>query len=475
MLFHTLDFALFLALVWPAALLLRRTRQQNLLLLVASYFFYGWWEWRYVPLLMVSTGVDFVVARAIEKTSDVARRRRLLGVSLAANLGMLGFFKYWDFFAASSNGLATWLGAGDVLPELHWLLPIGISFYTFQSMAYTIDVYRGQIPASRSLVEFATFISFFPQLVAGPIERARNLLRAIAAPRRIDLVAIEAGVFLFAQGWLLKSVADVLGTVADPIFASPKEQGAWMLLWGAYAFIFQIYCDFFGYSQMARGVARCFGISLMENFRAPFFAPNVRELWARWHVSLTSWLRDYVFYPLGGTGRGRARLLLNLFVVMLLAGLWHGAGWNYVLWGAGFGLILVGHELLSGGAGARRSTSPRSALRLALGCFASFHAFTLAGVMFRAQVGSGGSAVAQGIAHLSGLGGLFASEWQSPPLALGWIVLVWLFDVLQLRAGTSSWSSTWPWPARGFAIAGMLVAAVILAGPETRSFIYFQF
>ena len=203
MLFHTLEFVLFLAVVWPAYLLLRRIERQNALLVAASYLFYGWWEWRYVPLLLASTGVDYFIGRRLEGEEDARSRRSLVAASCIANLSLLGFFKYWDFFASTSNGVAAWFGLQGVVPQLHILLPIGISFYTFQSMAYTIDVYRGQVPASRNFVQFAAFISFFPQLVAGPIERARNLLRAMAEPRRVDMAAIEQGVFLFAQGWLL--------------------------------------------------------------------------------------------------------------------------------------------------------------------------------------------------------------------------------------------------------------------------------
>jgi alginate O-acetyltransferase complex protein AlgI len=480
-LFHTLEFAILLGLVWPAYLLLRRRlAPQNLLLLAASYVFYGWWEWRYIPLLLVSTIIDYRVGRLLADTEDLRKRRLLVLISCVANLGLLGFFKYWDLFAATGNGISDWLGLGSYLPELHILLPIGISFYTFQSLAYTIDVYRRDFPAWRSFAEFATYISFFPQLVAGPIERPRNLLRAIAAPRSVTWAGIEEGAFLFAQGWLVKALADVLGDVADPVFADPISQGSWALVWAIYAFVFQIYCDFLGYTQMARGIARLFGFRLMENFHAPFLAPNVRQLWARWHISLTSWLRDYVYRPLGGDRVSSLRAAFNVFLTMFLAGLWHGAAWHFAVWGAAFGSLMLVHQVvLQSWSGPRQLYLAKRPLQrglwLALGTLASFHAFAFSGILFRAQASGSASSWENAMIHLDGILHAPGAEWQAPPLALWVIGIVIVFDLLLLWRGNSYWSERWPWPLRGLTIGLLVAAALVFDSPTPRAFIYFQF
>lgn len=481
MLFHTLEFAVFLLVVWPIYLLARRTlRAQNLLLLVASYAFYGWWEWRYMPLLAFSTVVDYWVGRALNASRDTTRRRLLLGVSCVANLGLLGFFKYWDFFASSSNGIASWLGLAGTLPELHILLPIGISFYTFQSMAYTIDVYRGNFPAWKSFLQFAVYISFFPQLVAGPIERPDNLLRAMEKPRRVTWEGVEEGVFLFAKGWLLKSLADVLGEIVDPVFADPAQQGAWALTWAMYAFSFQVYGDFFGYSQMARGVGRFFGFRLMENFRAPFFAPNLRQLWARWHISLTSWLRDYLFLPLGGLRGTQLRVVRNLLITFLVSGLWHGAAWTYVAWGTLLGIaIALQHLALDSTLPARRRyLRQRPLLRrgwAVLGAMLTFNIFTLTMVLFRAESTPEASGIFSAMDYYSGLLSLPGAAWDGPPFAMWVIAIPLLFDWLQLRAGSSYWSQGWPWALRSVVTTLLIAAAVVFSSPGANAFIYFQF
>jgi D-alanyl-lipoteichoic acid acyltransferase DltB (MBOAT superfamily) len=250
-----------------------------------------------------------------------------------------------------------------------------------------------------------------------------------------------------------------------------------MLWWGIYGFSFQIYCDFLGYSQMARGVARLFGFRLMENFRAPFFAPNVRELWARWHISLTTWLRDYLYLSLGGGSRGQARQLANLFLTMLLAGLWHGAAGHYVVWGASFGVILVAHQLLFARRVGRRARriGLRGFAMAVLGALVSFHAFALTMVLFRAQASGGRSALENAFDYFAGLLSVVNSAWQPPPVAMWVIVVVIFFDWLHLRCGTSEWARDWPWPVRGVVIGLLVSAAVIFGSPEAHTFIYFQF
>lgn len=450
------------------ALLRGRLPLQNALLLLASYVFYAWWEWRYVPLLLFSTCVDYWVAQRIEATEAPASRRRWVALSCAANLGLLGFFKYWDFFARSGNGLAGALGLEGALPELDILLPIGISFYTFQSMAYTIEVHRKHFPAWRSFLEFATYVSFFPQLVAGPIERPQRLLRAIAATRRVRASDVEQGLTLFAMGWLLKSAADVLATVADPVFGAPREAGAWSLLWGVYAFAFQLYCDFFGYTQMARGVAKLLGFDLMENFATPYFSANPAEFWRRWHISLSTWLRDYLYISLGGSRRTRARTLRNLLITMTLGGLWHGAAWGFVVWGVLHGVWLVLHRWLY-----REGSGPRIPKPLAV--FATFHLVCVGWIFFRAQDTAEAGALANALHHLGGLLALPLAAWEAPPLAFAVTAIPLFFDGLQRATGESQWTRGMHWALRGVALGLLITLASVLGSEQPRAFVYFQF
>jgi alginate O-acetyltransferase complex protein AlgI len=483
LLFHSLDFAILLAAVWPAYLLLARWKRQNLLLLAASYVFYGWWDYRFLPLLWASTLTDFFVAREIEANSEPRTRRALLVLSCVVNLGLLGFFKYWGFFESTANGIGHWLGIESaILPALHVVLPVGISFYTFQTLGYSIDVYRGHVRASRSLSDFALYVGFFPQLVAGPIERAANLLPRLMSPRRVAASDLEAGVFLFASGWLRKSLGDVMGGIADPVFADPGSMTASVLLWGLYAFAFQIYLDFSGYTDMARGVARLLGIELMENFNAPYFSRNVREFWQRWHISLSTWLRDYLYIPLGGNRGGTWRIQRNLMVTMLLGGLWHGAAWNFVVWGALHGSYLAIHRRMSPRgdraapepvreASSRLSAWARDGLRMGF----TFHLVLLGWLLFRVRPVGERDVLTVALDYLTGLAGLWGGTWSAPPVAFWTLLLVLAFDAMIIRSGTHLWTRTWPWPVRG-TVSGLVIgAALVFGSPRFETFIYFQF
>lgn len=482
MLFHTLDFALFLLAVGPLYLLLQRSlRAQNALLLVASYVFYGWWDWRFTPLLLLSTAIDYSVGLALARSRAPRTRNLLLLASCTANLALLGLFKYWDFFAATSNGIGRWLGFGDFFSQLHWLLPVGISFYTFQSMAYAIDVYRGRFEAWRSFPEFALYISFFPQLVAGPIERPQNLLRAIGRPRSLSASQIERGVAFFVCGWLVKTAADQLGFLCDPIYAEPARYDAWALLWANHLFVFQLYGDFLGYSQMARGLACLFGFELMANFDSPILASDIRDFWNRWHKSLTQWLRDYLYQPLRGRTGNRARVGAALFLTIFAAGVWHGAAWNFVAWGAFHGLLVAGHHLLlaPGRAARRRWLASRPLRRRvwhALCVFTTFEVLTLSVLLFRAQASEAGSSLENALAHLQGLARL-AHDPFTPPVFGAWLVAIPLaYDALRTRAGgDDDWMRPWPWPLRGLAIALIAGLALVLQAEQARPFYYFQF
>ncbi len=349
MLFNSIPFLVFLALFFPAWLLLPR-RFRNAFMLAGSYFFYGWWDWRFCGLLALSTLVDYFVGAALPGARDRKTRKRLLLVSLASNLTILGTFKYLGFFVESFQAILEGLGIRAGLPSLRIILPVGISFYTFQTLSYTIDIYRGKLQPIHDFIDFALFVSFFPQLVAGPIERAANLLPQLVKvphPREGDLAE---GIKLITMGMIMKVLlGDRLAPLVDPVFRAPGAFSSLELFQGLLYFALQIYCDFSGYSLIARGTARLFGVDVMINFRQPYLSLNVTDFWRRWHISLSSWLKDYLYIPLGGNRKGKARTYFNLMVTMLLGGLWHGANWTFVAWGGLHGLYLAAHKLMLGG------------------------------------------------------------------------------------------------------------------------------
>ena len=312
-----------------------RLQGQNFLLLTASYLFYGWWDWRFLSLIILSTATDFWVAQQLEKKRLDARTRRFfLSVSLAVNLGLLATFKYAGFFIDSWIDAWASLGVGMSRPSLNIVLPVGISFYTFQTLSYTLDVYRGQLRASRDWVEFGAYVAFFPQLVAGPIERAQRLLPQLQRLRPVTETGVKIGLRLMAYGLFKKVViADSAAGYANAAFESPELFTGPVLVIGVVAFALQIYGDFSGYSDIAIGLGRLFGIRLRSNFRFPYFSRNVAEFWRRWHVSLNTWFRDYLYIPLGGSRGSRWTSLRNITIVFLVSGLWHGASWNFVIWG----------------------------------------------------------------------------------------------------------------------------------------------
>ena len=334
MLFNSFEFFIFLPVVFATYWSFRNIRFQNAFLLAASYFFYGYWDYRFLSLLLLSTVIDYVLGWRISLTSDKQKKKVLLIGSLVTNLGLLGFFKYYNFFADSFLVAAKSLGWSPDVVTLSIVLPVGISFYTFQTLSYTIDVYRGNIKAEHNFINFAAFVTFFPQLVAGPIERASNLLPQFSRQRvfRFDL-AIN-GVQQIIWGLFKKVViADNAAVIVNTVFGSYTEYGAVDLWIGLFLFSFQIYCDFSGYSDIAIGVAKLFGFTLMTNFRFPYLAKNVAEFWRRWHISLSTWFRDYIYMPLGGSKVSNGRAFRNIFIVFMVSGLWHGANWTFIVWG----------------------------------------------------------------------------------------------------------------------------------------------
>ena len=321
----------------------KKIKHQNILLLLVSYIFYGWWDYRFLSLILISTLVDYFVGLRIHGTGKTSRRKVLLGISMAFNIGLLAFFKYFNFFVDSWIQLLNNIGYhAQNTWTLNIILPVGISFYTFQTMSYTIDVYRNKLEPTRDFISFAAFVSFFPQLVAGPIERASNLLPQILEKRTFAYENGIQGLRLILWGLVKKVViADVLALKVDDIFENYHDFGGGVLWLGAVYFAIQIYCDFSGYSDIAIGVSKLFGIELMSNFKFPYFSRNVGEFWRRWHISLSTWFRDYLYIPLGGSRLGKWKSLRNVFIIFLVSGLWHGANWTFVAWGGIHALLFV--------------------------------------------------------------------------------------------------------------------------------------
>lgn len=344
MLFNSFQFAAFFVIVYGLYLCLDH-KKQNGMLLAASYLFYGVWDWRFLFLILASTVLDYYCGIAIHQSRGIRERKRYLFLSILGNLSLLGFFKYCNFFIDNLQALLSHLGITFHTGTLNIILPVGISFYTFQTMSYTIDVYKKELEPTKEFLDFALFVAFFPQLVAGPIERAKHLLPQVLNPRTLSLNGFYEGCYLIFWGLFQKIfIADNLAKVVDPIFTGAAPYNGSVVLTGVYAFAIQIFCDFAGYSDIARGLGKCLGFDIMVNFNLPYFAANPREFWKRWHISLSSWLRDYLYIPLGGNRRGAWRTYRNLTLTMLLGGLWHGAAWTFVLWGAYHGLLLSVHR-----------------------------------------------------------------------------------------------------------------------------------
>ena len=345
MLFNSIDFALFLPLVFAVYWLLpKSSKWQNALLLVASYVFYGWWDYRFLSLILFSTLVDFTLGILMARTEEKAKRKQLLYVSFVVNFGLLGFFKYFNFFEESL--IDSFRFFGQELTGTHWkiILPVGISFYTFQTLSYTIDIYKQRIQPVKNITTFATFVSFFPQLVAGPIERAEKMIPQLLVSRKFSYTQAKEGAQLMVFGFFRKMViADNLGIYIDRVWEYPEAITPQMVVIASIFFSVQIYMDFSGYSRIARGVAKLFGVDLMVNFNYPYKAKSFAEFWSRWHISLSTWFRDYLYIPLGGNRKGRFRTLFNLCIVFSISGLWHGADWSFLLWGF-LHFVLLGIE-----------------------------------------------------------------------------------------------------------------------------------
>lgn len=343
MLFNSIEFAFFLPMVFAGYWILKNAlRAQNTWVLFASYVFYGWWDWRFLGLILASSLIDYFVALGLDQISEKKKRKSLLAVSVIFNLGLLGIFKYYNFFAEALVDGFTLFGKELELKTLNIILPVGISFYTFQTMSYTIDVYRNTMKPTKNLMAFMAYVSFFPQLVAGPIERASHLLPQFYKQRYFDYQAAVSGSRMILWGLFKKMViADNCGNYANMLFENTGDYTGISLFAGAVFFAFQIYGDFSGYSDIAIGTAKLFGFDLMQNFNYPYFATSISEFWRKWHISLSSWFRDYLYVPLGGNRKGKLITLRNVMIVFLVSGFWHGANWTFIIWGAFHGLLFI--------------------------------------------------------------------------------------------------------------------------------------
>lgn len=336
MLFNSIDFAVFLPMVFIIYWFVvnRNLKFQNLFILAASYFFYGWWDWRFLGLILFSTLTDYVIGLLLHKQANTVRRKVLLWTSVGLNLGLLGFFKYFNFFLENFVTAFSFFGGTVQHRALEIVLPVGISFYTFQTMSYVIDVYRKKLEPTVDFVAFASFVAFFPQLVAGPIERAQNLLPQFTKKRYFNYNEAVDGLKQILWGLFKKMViADNCAVFVDEFFGNYTQYSGSTLLLGAFLFAVQIYCDFSGYSDIAIGVSRLFGFNLMKNFAFPYFSRNIGEFWRRWHISLTTWFRDYLYIPIGGSRGSKLIVVRNVLVIFLVSGFWHGANWTFIIWG----------------------------------------------------------------------------------------------------------------------------------------------
>jgi alginate O-acetyltransferase complex protein AlgI len=470
-LFNSFEYALFLPIVFLLYWFIfnRSVRLQNFFLLVCGYVFYGWWDWRFLFLIAFSTCLDYFVGRQLGRTENARSRKLIFGLSVLVNLGFLGFFKYYNFFISSLVDACAAIGLQVSVLPLSIILPVGISFYTFQSLSYTADVYLKKMKPTNDLLLFATFISFFPQLVAGPIERAFHLLPQFERGRRFSYEAAVTGMRQILWGLFKKIViADTLAGYVDAIFSNYQNLPGSTLVLGAIYFAVQIYCDFSGYSSIAIGTARLFGFSLMTNFNYPYFAKSVAEFWRRWHISLTSWFRDYVYIPLGGSRGTLQRTAFNVIVVFTLSGLWHGANWTFLAWGLLNGLLIL-PSVLSGKQ--KVSSNGKSPMLTFAKVLFTFACITVTWIFFRAQ------SISEATRYL---GIIFSPSLFTYPvqhgmaLALPLIALLFLVEWMRcyrmpyllsmLDSGLLRWG-----------VYVVLIITCLVFFKQNQAFIYFQF
>lgn len=482
MLFNSLDFAIFFPIVFILYWFVfqKKLAYQNLFVLAASYFFYAWWDWRFLFLILFSTVVDFLVGQQLQKTRRKNTRKILLWISILVNLGLLGFFKYYNFFVENFTNAFSFFGQDLNTSFLHIILPVGISFYTFQTLSYTIDIYRRELKPTTSFINFAAFVSFFPQLVAGPIERAKDLLPQFHTKRKFSIEASKDGLRQILWGLFKKMVvADNCAVFVDRFFEDYQDFSGSTLLIGAFFFTIQIYCDFSGYSDIAIGTSKLFGFKLTKNFDFPYFARNIAEFWKKWHISLTTWFKDYVYFPMGGSRLGKFRTLFNTVVLFLIIGLWHGAHWKFVVYGFinslhFFPIILFGQKRKFSKKVAENRFFPN--FRETYGILKTFTFLVLVRVFFRAE------SLEKGVGYLSEI---FSTSLFSIPtfedrkLALLTFFFILFFLLIEWLGKNNNYAIEklglkWNRPLRwGFYY--LLIFCIFYFYGEQQQFIYFQF
>jgi alginate O-acetyltransferase complex protein AlgI len=473
MLFHSLDYLLFLTIVVAIYWTLLRYRLLRLsMILVASCLFYMAWNPAYILLIFTSAGIDYVVGRAIFNANSPRKKKSLLLLSVVCNLGLLGTFKYFNFFCSATKDVFSLFGVNVHVPYLHVILPVGISFYTFQSLSYTIDIYRGRLEPARDLVQFGAFITFFPQLVAGPIVRAVQLLPQLTNPPILKREKVGEGLFLIATGLVKKvAVADYLAVnFVDRVFDDPTGYSAIEVLVALYGYTMQIYCDFSGYTDVARGSAMLFGLQLPENFNRPYQSTSPAEFWRRWHMTLSSWLRDYLYYPLGGSHVSPVRAYWNLWFTVFIVGLWHGAAWTFVLYGILHATAMAVHRFFYRRAGRTKQTVDPTAIRVCK-IAVMFHFTVLSRILFRSTGLQNATDIVSQL--LSGSAYLFHIV---PSI---WAVLIIAYISHYLPRSVYE-RAKWffirlPAPAQGVALSAVAGFLALVASHQVVPYIYFQF
>jgi alginate O-acetyltransferase complex protein AlgI len=474
MLFNSFIFFIFLGVVLPVFYLLPNKRSKNLFLLLASYFFYGYWDWRFCSLLAISSIIDYYVAIEIDKREDPIKRKNLLYVSLISNLGMLAFFKYFNFFVDSFQVMSAKFGMHVDYLHLNIILPVGISFYTFQTLSYTIDVYKRELKASTNFIDFSLFVSFFPQLVAGPIERATNLLPQVQKDFKATREQVKQGVVLIVIGLFRKvMIGDTTGRFVDHIFGNLEQYKSVEILAGLILFSVQIYADFSGYSHIARGTSKLLGIELMKNFEQPYLSKNITEFWRRWHISLSTWLKDYLYIALGGNKKGNTRTYINLMLTMLLGGLWHGASWNFVIWGGLHGMYLAVHKKMLGNKKVHASRIESLSIQNIVSIVITFLLVVFTWLFFRSTSWDSTQLFFSKIFNWesSEYAGLFIS------IAGAYLFVTIMFDIFEYYAGKHTYILNIKSVGirAGILSAMLLVTLIYMFQAEPAPFIYFQF
>ena len=478
MLFNSIDFAIFLPIVFILYWFVTNNnlKSQNLLIVLASYLFYGWWDWRFLSLILFSTVVDYLVGIGLSKYEKPNIRKLLLWISISINLGFLGFFKYYNFFVDNFIAAFTFFGSPIKMNMLHIILPVGISFYTFQTLSYSIDVYRKQLEPTKDFIAFSAFVSFFPQLVAGPIERATHLLPQFYSKRKFEYDKAVDGLRQILWGLFKKIViADNCAEFANQIFNNSAEYSGSTLVVGALFFTFQIYCDFSGYSDIAIGTSRLFGFDLMRNFNFPYFSRDMAEFWRRWHISLSTWFRDYLYIPLGGSRGGTWMKIRNTFIIFIVSGFWHGANWTFIVWGAlnavyFLPLLLAKKNRAHIGTIAEGRYLPNAKEWLLM--FTTFTLTVFAWIFFRAN----------NITHaMSYISEIFSSSLFTKPQVFPAtiLLLIAIFVLIEWLGRESQFAIAdlglkWKRPIR-YGFYYVLVITILFFAGKEQQFIYFQF